>query len=65
LHCKASCSILITANEAIRGGKTINLKKTADDAVVNCPTIKHVFVMNRTSREYKKGKLDIDLDKVT
>lgn len=42
------CSILITANEGLRGSKTIPLKDMADTAVKECPTIHHVLVVKRT-----------------
>ena len=54
----------MTANQIIRGGKVIELKKTVDAAVEKCPSLKHVFVMNRTDNETKMGKLDINLEKV-
>ncbi len=43
-----SCSILITANEGLRGPKTVPLKTTADQAVSECPTVRHVLVVKRT-----------------
>jgi acetyl-CoA synthetase len=61
----AKCSVLVTTNQIIRGGKTIELKKTVDNAVQKCPSIKNVFVMSRTGIEAKLGKLDINLEKVS
>ena len=40
---------VITADEGIRGGKTIPLKKNADEALKKCPDVKNVFVVNRTN----------------
>ena len=40
---------VITADEGIRGGKTIPLKKNTDEALKKCPDVKHVFVVNRTN----------------
>ena len=38
---------IITADEGIRGGKTIPLKATAE-ALTNCPNIKKCIVVKRT-----------------
>ena len=40
---------VITADEGIRGGKTIPLKKNTDEALKKCPDVKNVFVVNRTN----------------
>ncbi|MBV45300.1 MAG: acetate--CoA ligase [Rhodobiaceae bacterium] len=39
---------LITADEGIRGGKTIPLKENSDKALEKCPDVKTVFVVKRT-----------------
>ena len=39
---------MITADEGIRGGKRIPLKKTVDEAVSQCPEVETVFVAQRT-----------------
>ena len=41
-------SFVITADEGVRGGKTIPLKIATDEAVENCPTVKHVVAVRRT-----------------
>ena len=46
LDCESK--FLITADEGIRGGKTVPLKKNADKALEQCPDIKNVFVIKRT-----------------
>ena len=49
---------VITADEGIRGGKTIPLKKNTDEALKKCPDVKNVFVVNRTngSVDMKNGR---------
>ena len=46
-HCKA----VITADEGIRGGKLIPLKRTVDEAVMACPTVQNVFIAKRTGNK--------------
>jgi acetyl-CoA synthetase len=43
----AEAKILITADAAYRRGKLVTLKKNADDAVIDTPSIQHVIVLNR------------------
>ena len=40
--------LVITADEGLRGGKAIPLKKNADLAVDQCPMVEHVIVVRRT-----------------
>ncbi|MCB0429338.1 MAG: acetate--CoA ligase [Flavobacteriales bacterium] len=47
----ASCNILITADGAYRGNKTIRLKDICDEALASCPTIQHVIVQKRVGEE--------------
>ena len=42
---------LITADGSFRGGKTIELKKIADEAVAESPSIEKVLVVKRTGNE--------------
>ena len=39
---------IITADEGVRGGKTIPLKYTIDEALENCPNVKKCIVVKRT-----------------
>jgi acetyl-CoA synthetase len=39
---------IITADEGVRGGKTIPLKDTTDEALLNCPNVKKCIVVERT-----------------
>ncbi len=50
--------IIITADEGIRGGKKIPLKKSVDEALKNCPSIQTCIVVNRTGEEveWKEGR---------
>ncbi len=39
---------IITADEGVRGGKTIPLKNTTDEALESCPNVKKCIVVKRT-----------------
>ncbi len=43
--------VLITADEGMRGGKYVPLKKNADAALENLPFVEHVLVVRRTGRD--------------
>jgi acetyl-CoA synthetase len=43
--------VLITADEGIRGGRFVPLKKNADEAIQECPSIQKVIVVKRSGRE--------------
>ncbi len=43
----AECSLVITADGAYRGNKTIPLKAIIDDALVRCDSVKKVIVLTR------------------
>ncbi|MBT4519923.1 MAG: acetate--CoA ligase [Halieaceae bacterium] len=47
----SDCQTLITANEGIRGGKTIPLKLNADQALLSCPNVHTCLVIQRTPSE--------------
>ncbi|KAM9063238.1 acetyl-coenzyme A synthetase 2-like, mitochondrial [Sarcophilus harrisii] len=58
----AKCKVVITYNQGVRGGRIIELKKIVDEAVKNCPTVKHVLVAQRTDNKIHMGKLDVPLE---
>jgi len=47
----SGCVVLITADAFFRGEKKIELKKIADEALLETPTIKHCLVFNHTSND--------------
>ncbi|WP_027909093.1 acetate--CoA ligase [Pseudomonas sp. URMO17WK12:I4] len=44
----ADCRTVITADEAVRGGKLIPLKSNVDKALASCPKVSTVLVVKRT-----------------
>ncbi|ROL76798.1 acetate--CoA ligase [Pseudomonas vranovensis] len=49
----ADCRTLITADEGVRGGKSVALKNNVDKALLSCPDVSTVVVIKRTG-----GKID-------
>ena len=49
----ADCRIVITSDEAIRGGKKIPLKMNVDTALLDCPDVTNCLIIKRT-----KGDID-------
>ncbi|RMF18223.1 MAG: acetate--CoA ligase [Alphaproteobacteria bacterium] len=47
----ADSHFLITADEGVRGGKRVPLKRNADQALAECPDVRHVLVVRRTGAE--------------
>ncbi len=44
----ADCRVIITADESVRGGRNVPLKKNADTALNECPNVHSVIVVQRT-----------------
>jgi acetyl-CoA synthetase len=42
-------SVVITADEGVRGGRKVPLKANADKALEKCPSVQQVFVVKRTN----------------
>lgn len=70
-HLLYVCSMLtgkaetvITADEAVRGGKLIPLKAVVDNAVKLSNCVKRVFVYKRTGNDVPMTNIDFDIEKV-
>ena len=57
---------IITADEGVRGGKIIPLKKIVDEALEKCPNVKKCIVVKRTGNEvnWVEGR-DVWYDQIT
>ncbi len=44
----SDCRVVITADEGVRGGKSVPLKANTDKAVANCPNVHTVLTVKRT-----------------
>jgi len=44
----AQCNIVVTADGSFRGNKEINLKNIMDEALINCPSVERVIVVERS-----------------
>ena len=47
----SDCQTVITADEGVRGGRSIPLKANVDAALEQCPNVHSVFVVRRTNAE--------------
>ncbi len=47
---------VVTADEGVRGGKTIPLKETTDKALESCPNVKKCLIIKRTNTEIELKK---------
>ena len=54
----AACRMVITADEGLRGGKTVPLKTSVDAALNHCPSVDTVVVLERTGAKihWEKGR---------
>lgn len=46
----ANCTLVITADEGMRGGKFVPLKQNVDEALTTCPQVKNVIVFKHSQR---------------
>ena len=44
----SDCRVVVTADEGVRGGKTVPLKRNVDEALRKCPEVRLVVVVRRT-----------------
>ncbi len=57
---------VITADEGVRGGKIIPLKKIADEAMMQCPNVKKCVVVKRTGNTVDwNDDRDVSYDEIT
>ena len=54
--------VIITADGSFRGLKSVSLKSIADEALVNCPSIKHSLVTRRTNEPIQLGNRDVEIE---
>ncbi|XP_070180553.1 acetyl-coenzyme A synthetase 2-like, mitochondrial isoform X2 [Littorina saxatilis] len=59
----AEVETVVTADQGVRGGRIIPLKQAVDAAVAQCPSVKRVFVYQRTGADVPMGPKDIPLEK--
>ncbi|OAF71366.1 hypothetical protein A3Q56_00858 [Intoshia linei] len=59
----ANAKAVVTCNEFIRGTKLIKLKDTVNEAVKISPSVKNIFVGNRTDSPFTATHLDVLFDK--
>ena len=54
----SNCKVVISANEGIRGGKSIPLKRNVDLALTDCPSVHTCLIVKRTSKnvDWQEGR---------
>ncbi len=55
----SECKLVITADEGVRGGKSIPLKTNVDIAVKNCDCVENIVVVKRTGGEIGWSERDV------
>ena len=62
----ADCQVVITADAARRGGKTVPLKAQVDEALAECPNVRNVIVVRHTGADiaWQDGR-DLDYQALT
>ena len=55
----SECKLVITADEGVRGGKSIPLKANVDIAVKDCDCVENIVVVKRTGREIGWSERDV------
>jgi acetyl-CoA synthetase len=58
----ANAETVITTDQAVRGGKLIELKQVVNEAVHKCRSVKRVFVSQRTGNVVTPSRFDIPLE---
>jgi len=54
----SDCQTVITADEGVRGGRPVPLKKNTEEALADCPNVRTVLTVKRTGAEipWKEGR---------
>ena len=62
----SDCQTVITADEGLRGGKTVPLKENVDEALVDCPNVHTVLIITRTGKEISwDEKVDVRYEEIS
>ena len=62
----SDCQTVITADEGLRGGKTVPLKENVDEALVDCPNVHTVLIITRTGKKISwDEKVDVRYEDIS